>query len=709
MSSQSLKWALSMWKSDDKKNRYTGKCNTGERITPGKQKYGKERQDIYMKLNNEQAKRLIFIIACAIAFVCFFTASFLGAFDKTGFVWLEPGLYALLFITAGFDVICETFENLLKGHIFSEEFLMLTAGIAAFTVGEYEEAVAVIILFETGEFFEDFAVDRSKDSIAELMDISPKFAYLMTENGIKSVNPSEIETGSIIVVKPGEKVPIDGEIVEGEAFIDNSALTGESVLVHAGTGDKVYGGSISDGLLKIRTICEYKDSTTAKILELVEEADSRKSSTERLIDRFASVYTPAVTLIAVLLAVVGSLITGDYLIWIKRACTFLVISCPCAIVLSVPLCFFAGIGASSRRGILIKGSNYLESLSRLKLLGIDKTGTVTKGEFEVVAIKSRDEERMLRLAASAEVFSKHPVAGVIVRYRQKQNGIISNDVQNYREEAGLGISAEVEGTSVLVGNRAFLMKNNIQPDDRLFAENDSIADGINTDGINEAGANADGADTGNINADGIDNASTICYVAADGQYLGCIVIADSIKPGAQEAVVRLRSRHGIETVMLTGDNSKTAAAIAEEASINDFRAELMPADKVHVLMSMKEKMSSKETLAFAGDGVNDAPVLKTADIGIAMGMLGSDAAVGAADIVIMDDKLMRIGEAVDIAKKTVLLAKENIAFALLVKFVILVLGAFGILGMWAAVFADTGVALITISNSLRMLKKSTVQ
>ena len=574
---------------------------------------------------------------------------------------------------------------------------MLVAGIGAYGIQEYSEAVAVIIFYQVGELFQSYAVGKSRKSIADMMDICPEYANLETEDGsTEETDPDDVEIGSIIVIKPGEKVPLDCVVLSGESFVDTSALTGESVPRRATAGSEVFSGSVNgNGLLRCRTTKAYEDSTVSKILELVENASSRKSQHENFIHKFAKYYTPIVTIGAVLLAIIPSIITGNWAEWIRRACTFLVISCPCALVISVPMGFFGGIGAASSIGVLVKGSNYLEAVAGVKTVCFDKTGTLTKGEFKVNGIypEGIDEQELMSLAVMAEKNSTHPVARAIcdaangiVTGKDKSITVSSQDessasISDYTEIPGQGISVKVDGEEILAGN------------DKLM-----LAKGIAFTPVEQTG--------------------TIVYVAKAGKYQGAIVISDSIKEESIDALVSLKSTGVNKCVLLTGDKKNQAEAVVNELSkdikkkhpgfmgklIDEIKSELYPQDKVACVEQYIGELNGVGKVAFAGDGINDSPVLSRADIGIAMGSLGSDAAIEAADVVIMDDNPAKISAVMRIASKTLRIVKQNIVFALSVKFLVLILGALGFASMWAAVFADVGVAVLAILNSMRALK-----
>ena len=578
--------------------------------------------------------------------------------------------YAAAYLVIGGDIVFNAVRNVFHGEIFDENFLMAVATIGAFATGQYPEAVAVMLFYQVGEMFQDIAVDRSRKSISSLMDIRPDYANLDDGNGgFTQVAPDAVPAGSIIVVKPGEKIPLDGVVVSGTSSLDTAALTGESLPREVGADSQVLSGSLNmTGLLKIRTSGTYGESTVARILDLVENADTGKAKTEKFITRFAKYYTPAVVGAAVLLAILPSLIDGQWLTWLNRALIFLVISCPCALVVSIPLTFFAGIGGASRRGILIKGSNYLEALSRLGTVVFDKTGTLTKGDFNVTAIvpfngcKSAD---LLTLAASAEVYSDHPVAVALRKACGRE--IVRANVSATENFAGEGIRANVGGRSVLAGNDKLMLR---------FGVNASVTD----------------------------QPGTIVHVAADGKYLGYIIISDTVKPQSASAVTDLR-REGIsKIVMLTGDRKAAADAVAGQVGVDEVYAGLLPVDKVQHVESLLSAESSAKRLAFVGDGINDAPVLKIADVGISMGAAGSDAAIEASDVVLMDDNPHKVAEAVTVARRTMRIVRQNIIFAIGVKLLFLLLAALGIANMWEAVFADVGVTVIAVLNALRAMR-----
>ncbi|MDO4614251.1 MAG: heavy metal translocating P-type ATPase [Lachnospiraceae bacterium] len=591
-------------------------------------------------------------------------------------------LYLVPYFICGLSVVRKALLGIKNRQPLDESFLMFVATIGAFVTGENSEAVAVMAFYQVGEWFQSYAVGKSRQSITDLMDIVPEYANVEREDGsVETIDPDEVEIGDVLVIKPGEKIPVDGEITFGESLINTAALTGESVPRSARVGDSVISGCINgEGMLKVRAEKEFEDSTVSKILELVETASEKKSRTENFITRFARVYTPIVVLAAVILAVLPSLITGEWMTWVYRACTFLVISCPCALVISVPLSFFGGIGAASANGVLVKGSNYLELMARIDTVVSDKTGTLTEGNFEVSAVIPAEgvtENEVLLAAAKAEGLSTHPIAKSIRTALEKRVGEQAlpalTDTENL---TGLGLRSVAEGKEILVGSGRLMEAKGI-----AYEEAD-------------------------------DQAATISYVAESGRYLGAILIRDEVKPEAREAVELMKKAGVRRTVMLTGDRSAVGESVGRELGLDQIYAELLPQDKVEQVERLLSELEhenegkaegSAKRLAFIGDGINDAPVLSRADVGIAMGSMGSDAAIEAADVVIMDDDLRRIPTTIRIARKTVKIATQNIVFALAVKILILILGALGFAGMWAAVFADVGVAVLCILNSMRMM------
>lgn len=638
-------------------------------------------------MNKRQKRDLYRIIAATILFVPLFAVEHMGLLELLPYPWIALLICLVPYLIVGYDVIKEAAHNIKNGQVFDENFLMMIATFGAFVIGEYIEAVAVMLFYQIGELFQSYAVGKSRESITALMDICPEYANLEVDGELEEVDPDDVEIGSVIVIKPGEKVPLDGVVMEGESFLDTSALTGESVPRKVSVGEDIISGCINgNGTLRVKVTKEFDDSTVAKILELVENATNKKAKVENFITRFAKYYTPFVTISALLLAVIPPIIFQDnWFIWLERACTFLVVSCPCALVISVPMGFFGGIGAASKEGVLVKGSNYLELLSEMDTIVFDKTGTLTNGVFEVTSvIPAVDKNNMkpelevamaecevLGLAAALERFSTHPIAESIVSaHERRQGGVPSADVKmtDVEEIAGHGISGNFSGKEVLAGNYKLMREKQISCEEYT-------------------------------------GAGTVVYVACAGVYLGCIVISDTIKTGVKEAIADLKKAGVSKTVMLTGDRKEAALAVAKEVGIDEVQYELLPGDKVERVETLLSNVGKKKRLAFVGDGINDAPVLARADIGFAMGSLGSDAAIEAADIVIMDDDIRKIANVMKISRKTMAIVKENIVFALGVKGLVLILGAIGMASMWAAVFADVGVAVIAILNSMRTLRK----
>ena len=629
------------------------------------------------KLKKQLKQILIGLSIFAVLMVVEHTCGFPGVL---GTRWGELVLYLIPYLIAGRDVVKKCFLGIKNRQLLDECFLMTLATMGAFVTGENSEAVAVMLFYQVGEWFQSYAVGKSRKSITELMDIAPDFANVERADGsIEEVDPEEVQIGDTLVIRAGEKIPVDGTVLEGQSMVNTSALTGESVPRSAVPGDQIISGCINgEGLLKIRAEKKYEDSTVAQILELVENASSKKSKTENFITRFARYYTPIVVAGAVMLALIPPIFAGNWMDWMMRACTFLVISCPCALVISVPLSFFGGIGAASNIGVLVKGSNYLEQMAHLDTVVSDKTGTLTEGVFHVTRVVPADgvsEETVLRYAAIVESLSTHPIAKSIqAAYTEVLEPGLARDARNI---SGQGLIAEVGDSTVCVGNK------------RLMEEN--------------------GIDYREIQ----DGESTVVYVAADGKFCGAILISDEIKDSAVKAIREMKQEGVRHVVMLTGDRKGIAEAVAEKLSVDEFRAELLPAGKVQAVEELLARMSGdkkdggngKKKLAFIGDGINDAPVLSRADVGIAMGSMGSDAAIEAADVVIMDDDIGKIPRTIRIARQTVGIAYQNIAFALFIKILFLILGALGIIGMWWAVFADVGVAVICILNSMRMLKR----
>lgn len=583
-------------------------------------------------------------------------------------LWRWVALIAA-YVVAGGEVLLRAVKNILRGQVFDENFLMAVASLGAMLMGEATEAVAVMLFYQIGEWFQDRAVDKSRASIAQLMDIRPDHAnHVLADGSVEVVPPQSLKAGDILLVKPGERIPLDGIILEGTSTLNTSALTGESIPRDVAEGDTVLSGCVNQtGVLRLRATGAYESSTVARILRLVEDSGERKAGTERFITRFARWYTPAVCLAALLLALVPPLFVGEWTEWIKRALTFLVISCPCALVISVPLTFFGGVGGASRRGVLIKGANYLEQLAKTDIAVFDKTGTLTRGTFEVTAIHPNQitEEELLELAALAESYSDHPISASL---RAAWNRVLDkNRVTDVQEIAGRGIHALVDGRSVYAGN------------ERLMADV-------------------------HVESRPCHRQGTIVHVALDGVYMGHIVIADRVKEGSAEAIAELKALGVARTVMLTGDQSAVAQSVAKELGVDEVHAELLPGDKVEQVERLMKQKPAGAMLAFVGDGINDAPVLRRADLGIAMGGVGSDAAIEAADIVLMDDDPRKLPCAIRIARRTLRIAKQNIIFALSVKAIILVMGAMGLANMWLAVFADVGVSFLAILNAMRAMR-----
>ncbi len=616
-------------------------------------------------MNKKQKKMLIRIIIAAVLIVVF---SLLPAEGYLRFV-----LFMIPYLVIGYDILKKAFKGILNKQVFDENFLMAVATVGAILLGDYSEGVAVMLFYQIGELFQSYAVGKSRRNISELMDIRPDYANIEKDGTLEQVDPDEVEIGTIIVVQPGEKVPIDGVITEGTSTLNTSALTGESLPRDAKAGDEVISGCINmTGLLKIRTTKEFGESTVSKILELVENSSSRKSKSENFISKFAKYYTPAVCYGALALAFIPPIVLlimgkpamwGD---WIYRALTFLVISCPCALVISIPLSFFAGIGGASNQGILVKGSNYLETLAQTKYVVFDKTGTMTQGVFEVSGIHHNEmpDEKLLEYAALAECSSSHPISKSLQKAYGKP--IDRNRVTDIEEISGNGVIAKVDGISVAAGNTKLMNRLGIAYQD-------------------------------------CHHVGTVVHIAIDGKYAGHILISDIIKPHAKEAIAELKKAGISKTVMLTGDSKRVADQVAGELGIQEVYSELLPADKVSRVEELLNQKSEKAKLAFVGDGINDAPVLSRADIGIAMGALGSDAAIEAADIVLMDDDPLKISKAIKIARKCIRIVYENIYFAIGIKILCLILGALGIANMWVAIFADVGVMILAVLNAIRTL------
>lgn len=620
-------------------------------------------------MTKKQKKMLYRIIVTFLLFAVLMVCEHTGRMDGWNKIVLFV-IYLVPYLVIGYDIVYKAARNISHGQVFDENFLMMIATFGAFGVGEYSEAVAVMLFYQVGELFQGYAVGKSRQSISDMMDICPKYANIEEDGVLKQVDPDDVEVGSIIVVKPGERIPLDGIVVEGESLIDTAALTGESVPRSAKAGDEIISGCVNgSGTLKVKTTKEFDDSTVAKILELVENASSKKAKVENFITRFAKYYTPVVTIGAVILAILPPLILGGgWAEWIQRACIFLVISCPCALVISVPLGFFGGIGAASKIGVLVKGSNYLEAVAEMTTIVFDKTGTLTKGEFKVtdVITENGSKEELIELAALGEGYSNHPIANSIREAYGKELDL--NRVTNTEEIAGHGIKAVIDGKTVLLGNEKLMKSESI-----FYTPCKSMG--------------------------------TVVYVACNGVFEGAVVISDTIKDGAKEAIHDMKQVGVRHTVMLTGDRKEAAETVAQTLGIDEVHAELLPGGKVEQVEALLKAEKEKERLAFVGDGINDAPVLTRADIGIAMGSMGSDAAIEAADIVLMDDDVTKIASVVKIARKTLRIVKQNIVFALAIKALVLILGALGMANMWEAVFADVGVSVIAILNSMRTLNE----
>ena len=584
--------------------------------------------------------------------------------------WINIGIYIISYLIVGLEIILKAIKNIFRGEVFDENFLMTIATIGAFIIGEFPEAVAVMLFYQVGELFQSYAVDKSRKSITSLMDIRPDFANIKNNGEIVKVDPDEVNIGDIIIVKPGEKVPLDGTIIDGNSMIDTSALTGESVPREISVGDDILSGCINqNGVLEVKVTKKFGESTVSKILDLVENASSKKSKSENFISKFAKYYTPIVVIIAILLAIIPPIIFKgtDFTEWLYRALTFLVVSCPCALVISIPLGFFGGIGGASKLGVLVKGSNYLEALSKTEIVVFDKTGTLTEGVFEVQKVDPVDisKEELVKYAAYAESFSNHPIANSL----KKSYGmdIESKAISETHELSGLGVNAIVEGRDVLVGNDKLMKEKNIK-----YTKCDEIG--------------------------------TILYVAIDNKFVGTIIIADKIKSDAKDAIEKLKKNNVKKAIMLTGDKKNVGESVAKELNLDEVYTELLPSDKVEKVEELMKGKSQKGKLAFVGDGINDAPVLAISDIGIAMGGLGSDAAIEAADVVLMTDEPSKVVDAIKISRKTMRIVKQNIIFAIAVKIIVLVLSAFGLSNMWQAVFADVGVSVLAILNALRVLR-----
>ncbi|MEG0876446.1 MAG: heavy metal translocating P-type ATPase [Oscillospiraceae bacterium] len=611
-------------------------------------------------MNREEKINLTRIILAAALFITLALVPSSGTFRLIA--------YLIIYILVAYDVLISAVKNILKGEVFDENFLMAIASLGAFAIGEYPEAVAVMLFYQVGELFQDLAVGKSRKSIAALMDIRPDYAHVLREGAEETVSPEAVHVGDTILIKPGERVPLDGKVLEGGSSLNTAALTGEALPRDVAPGDTVFSGAVNlNGVIKVSVTSEYGDSTVSKILDLVENAYDKKAKSESFITRFAKYYTPCVVIAAALLAIIPPLFFAqEWSVWINRALIFLVVSCPCALVISVPLSFFGGIGGASRHGILIKGANYLEALSKTKTLVFDKTGTLTQGSFEVTAIhpETVSEAELLEIAATVEIYSSHPIAESLLRAHGKT--IDKSRLGEISELSGLGIKAVLDGQEVYLGNA------------RLMTQ---------------------------IGADFHDchKLGTTIHVALGKEYMGHIVIADELKPDAKQAISRLRSTGVSKIVMLTGDSRAVGEAVGRELSLDETQSELLPADKVSAIEKLLSDKPQGTALTFVGDGINDAPSLSRADVGVAMGALGSDAAIEAADIVLMDDKPSKIALAIQISRKTMTIVRQNIVFALGIKAVVLVLGALGFANMWFAVFADVGVMILAILNAIRTL------
>lgn len=622
-------------------------------------------------MSKKQKKMLIRII---VALVVFIACEIVEKLIHLSGVWdtvVKAAMFAVPYLMAGYDVLLKAIKNISKGHVFDENFLMAVATVGAYGTGEFGEAAAVMLFYQVGEWFQKYAVNRSRASITDLMNIMPEYANIEKDGQIVQVEPETVAIGDIIIVQPGEKVPLDGTVIEGETFVDTAALTGESVPRKLSVGDEVLSGVINqNGVIRVKVSKEFDDSTVSKILELVENASTRKAQYEQFITRFAKYYTPIVCFLALAVAIIPPIFVGEFGKWFHRALIFLVVSCPCALVISIPLSFFSGIGGASKAGILVKGSNYLELLGKAKIAVFDKTGTLTKGVFKVVetCADGISEDDLLELAAYGEYYSNHPIAASI---KAAYKGTVQIDhLDGYEEISGMGIKVLKDGKEVLVGNKKLL-------DSRK---------------ISMAGAKQPS------------RVGTVLFVAENGAYKGCITIADEIKDGVKDAIASIKKCGIDNVVMLTGDKKEVADSVAKELGIDTVCAELMPGDKVDKVEQLLREKDEDSTLIFTGDGINDAPVLMRADVGIAMGAMGQDAAIEAADIVLIDDDPGKIAVAYAIARKTVRIVQQNIVFALAVKIIVMVLGALGFANMWAAVFADVGVAFLTIINATRALK-----
>ena len=619
-------------------------------------------------MTKKQRKMLKRIVITAVLYIALTIADYLNVYKIFNNKFIELFLYVIPYIIISYDIIRKAFKNMKNGQVFDENFLMVVATVAAFCVQEFSEAVAVMLLYQVGELFQGYAVGKSRQSISSMMELCPEYANIEEDGKLVQVDPEDVEPGMIITVKPNERVPLDGIVVEGNSLIDTSALTGESVPRRVREGSEIVSGCINGkGILKIEVTKVFEDSTVAKILELVENASNKKAKVENFITRFARIYTPTVTISAAILAIIPPLILGtNFVPWIQRACIFLVVSCPCALVISVPLGFFGGIGAASKIGVLVKGSNYLEAFSKVETIVFDKTGTLTKGEFKVTNIipENGTKEELLEIAALGEGYSNHPIAASIRNAYKKT--LCMDRVTETEELSGLGIKTKIDGKVVYLGNEKLMQHLNIP-----YKKDASVG--------------------------------TVVYISRENVFMGAIIISDTIKDGAVKAIDEIK-RCGVKNcIMLTGDRKEAAKAIADHLHLNSFHAELMPQDKVMITEQLLEKQNDKEKLAFVGDGINDAPVLMRSDIGIAMGSMGSDAAIDASDIVIMDDDIDKIPKTIRLARKTIRIVTQNIVFCLTVKALVLILGVFGAANMWMAIAGDVGVSIIAIINSMRTL------
>ena len=608
-------------------------------------------------------KRAIKILIALIIYIIAIAGNFTN-------IWVKDTLFIISYLIVGLSILKKAVRNIFRGKVFDENFLMAVATLGAFGVGEFPEAVAVMLFYQVGELFQSYAVDKSRKSISSLMDIRPDYANVLRDEKEEKIDPDEVKIGEIIIVKPGEKIPLDGVIIEGTTMLDTKALTGESVPVEVKKDDEVLSGSINEsGKILVRVSKEYGESTVSKILDLVENASSKKSKSENFITKFAKYYTPTVVIIAVILAIVPPFIFKEtsFTEWFYRALSFLVVSCPCALVISIPLSFFGGIGGASKMGILIKGSNYLEALASTEIAVFDKTGTLTKGVFEVQKIETNniDKDQLLEIAAYAENYSNHPIAKSIKTAYKKE--IDTNRIKNIKEISGHGISATIDDKNVLIGNEKLMEENKIQ-----YTKSEDIG--------------------------------TILYIAVNKEYKGLIIISDEIKEDSLGLVKNLKNLGVKKTVMLTGDKKTVGEDVGEKLRLDEVYTELLPDEKVEKVEKLMQEKTEKGKLVFVGDGINDSPVLAMSDIGVAMGALGSDAAIEAADVVIMTDEPSKIGDAISLSRKTMKIVKENIVFAIAIKILVLVLTAIGLSTMWEAVFADVGVSIIAIINALRMLK-----